>query len=285
MTRKRKRGHLIRAAAFGAVLAMALAAAPACASHLRNAKTLYARAGEEAARSHVESAAALYKKARLEAGREAARKPSAQAYLVKGLAEVDLGMWKEAEASFVKAFSFGQDSAQAWASDAALIGLAASFEELGFDSQASRIYADVMKKSKFRPAVRTAASKRTEAVLRASLDLPDKEKDKALSGLLRELDSALTDDYACGLLHYLVSQVCGHTGDLLRAYEEAVIARELGLPSDKMLRDNDNQLVFCYKELSVGLPSSKKEEFEARHRTWTARWGWTGPETPAWKKE
>ena len=35
----------------------------------------------------------------------AARRPSAQAYTVRGLAETNLGRWREAEASFLKAYS------------------------------------------------------------------------------------------------------------------------------------------------------------------------------------
>lgn len=280
------KGMMGRATPFTAALLFVLASvSAACSSHLRDAKLFYARAGEEEARFRTAEAAALYKRARLEALREAGRKPSVQAYLIKGLSEVNLEMWKEAESSFAGAVALGHDEARSWASDASLLGLAASFEELGLGDQSGRIYAALVKGSKFRPAVMTAASRRVEAVLRASLALPQKEKEKSLAGLLREIDSLLTDDYACGLYHYLASQVCGHSGDLGRGYEEAVAARELGLPSEKILRDNDNQLIFCYKGQLAGLPSPEREVFDAQHRAWTARWGWPSPEKPAWKKD
>ncbi len=268
-----------------AVAVLAAALSSACVSHLRSAKTFYVRAGEEEARFRTVEAVALYKRARLEASREIGRRPSAQAYLVKGLAEVDLGLWKDAEASFAAAVALGHDQARSWASDAALLGLAASFEELGLSDQAGRVYAAMVKSSKFRPAVMTAASRRTEAVLRASIGLPAAERGKVLAGLLKEIDALLTDDYACGLYHYLASQVCGHAGDPVRSYEEAVAARELGLPSEKILRDNDNQLVFCYKLQLGGPPSRERDVFEARHRSWAARWGWPSPDKPAWKKD
>lgn len=261
-----------------------LAVSVSCASHLKKAKIYYARAGQEEAALRTERAVALYKLARFEASVEAEKDPSIQVFLVKGLAEVNLAMWKEAEASFVKAFALGHDPAQAWASDAALLGLAASFEAIGLDDSAGGVYENLMRNSKFRPAVMTSASKRTEAVLRKSLGLTPKEKGKALSALLRDLDKLIEDDYACGLYHYLASQVCGHSGDHERGYSEAVVARELGLSSEIILRDNDNQLVFCYKKLKDLLPSPEKEEFEARHAAWAARWGWPGPETPDWKK-
>lgn len=96
---------------------------------------------------------------------------------------------------------------------------------------------------------------------------------------------ALVVVLAAGLYHYLHAQVDGHLGDLHRSYEEAVMARELGLPSEKILRDNDNQLVYCYDKLKETLPAAGRESFAAAHSSWTRKWGWRDARTPAWKKE
>jgi tetratricopeptide (TPR) repeat protein len=266
-----------------ALLAVGLAAA-ACATHLENAKLYYTRAGEESAAMRAEQAAACFERARSEAAVASRRRPSAQAFTIKGLAEVNLGLWKEAEASFLKAFDLGHEPAQSWASDVALVGLAISFSELGLEESAGRVYAELMRRSKFRPAAMAAASRRTEAVLKNSLGLPEKERKKALAGLLGELDSLVLGDYACGLYHYLISQVCGHTGDYERAYQEAVIARELGLPSEKAMRDNDNQIVFCYERLAASADEAAQGRLLDRHRAWVKKWGWRDERTPAWKK-
>lgn len=266
-----------------ALLAAGLAAA-ACATHLENAKLYYTRAGEESAAMRTEQAAAYFMRARKEAALAARRRPSAQAFTLKGLAEVNLGMWKEAEASFLKAFDLGHEPAQAWASDVALLGLALSFSELGLEDSAGRVYTELIRRSRFRPAAMAAASRRTEAVLKNALGLPEKERRKALASLLGELDSLALGDYACGLYHYLTSQVCGHLGDYERAYQEAVIARELGLPSEKALRDNDNQVVFCYDRLWAAADEEARGRLLERHRGWVKKWGWRDERTPAWKK-
>ncbi|MGZ5454987.1 MAG: hypothetical protein ACXWHJ_12215, partial [Candidatus Aminicenantales bacterium] len=80
-------------------------------------------------------------------------------------------------------------------------------------------------------------------------------------------------------------QVDGHLGDLRRAYEEAVMAHELGLPSAKIGRDNDNQLVYCYVRLRDSLPSPEQDALTAAQGRWAAKWGWRDDRTPAWKKE
>jgi hypothetical protein len=63
------------------------------------------------------------------------------------------------------------------------------------------------------------------------------------------------------------------------------MARELGLPSAEILRDNDNQLVFCYDRLTETLPAAERDAFAAAHAVWAKRWGWRDDRTPAWKKE
>jgi len=268
-----------------AALVLALSLSFSCLAHLRKAKQYYAEAQDHARAFRTEPAVASWKKALEEADRECRRKPSAQAFTIKGLAETNLGRWRDAEASFLKAFSLGFDEGEAWAADTALVGLAASFEELGLEAPALRIYGQLVDKSDFKPALMTAAEKRTNLVLARAVGLDAEEKARTLAGLNKALDRLLDRDYACGLYHYLHAQVDGHLGDLRRSYEEAVMARELGLPWEKILRDNDNQLVYCYVKLKEALPAGEGEAFAAAHAGWTKKWGWRDDRTPAWKKE
>jgi tetratricopeptide (TPR) repeat protein len=268
-----------------AALALVIVLTASCLAHLRRSKQYYAEGQDHAAAFRTEQAIASWKKSLDEADRECLRRPSAQSFTVKGLAETNLGLWREAEVSFLKAFNLGFGQGDAWAADAALAGLAASFEELGLDAPALRIYARLLDKSDFKPALVVAAEKRTSLILAGSAGLDAKEKGRALAGLTKTLDRLVDRDFACGLYHYLHAQVDGHLGDLRRAYEEAVMARELGLPSERILRDNDNQLVFCYDKLKQALPDSERNAFAAAHAGWAKKWGWRDDRTPAWKKE
>ncbi len=268
-----------------AALVLAFALSVACLPHLRRAKQFYAEGQDEARAFRTEAAVASWKRALDEAGRECRRKPSAQAFTIKGLAETNLGRWREAEASFLKAFNLGFEAGEAWASDVALAGLAASFEELGLEAPSLRIYAQLLDKSAFKPVLMTAAERRTNLILARAAGSDPEERSRTLTGLLKTLDRLLDRDFACGLYHYLHAQIDGHLGDLRRSYEEAVIARELGLSSEKMSRDNDNQLVYCYDKLKETLPEAESRAFAAAHSGWTKRWGWRDARTPAWKKE
>jgi tetratricopeptide (TPR) repeat protein len=268
-----------------AALALVFVLSVACFPHLRKAKQFYAEGQDQARVFRTEAAVASWKRALDEAERECRRKPSAQAFTIKGLAETNLGRWRDAEASFLKAFSLGFEAGEAWASDVALAGLAASFEELGLEAPALRIYAQLLDKSAFKPVLMTAAEKRTNLVLPRAASLDPEEKSRTLTALLKTLDRLLDRDFACGLYHYLHAQVDGHSGDLRRSYEEAVIARELGLPSEKISRDNDNQLIFCYDKLKETLPAAESKAFASAHSGWTKKWGWQDARTPAWKKE
>jgi hypothetical protein len=256
-----------------------------CLAHLRRAKQFYADGQDHARAFRTERAVASWKEALDEADRECRRKPSAQAFTIKGLAETNLGRWREAEASFLKAFSLGFATGETWASDAALSGLAASFEEFGLEAPALRIYGQLLDKSDFKPALMTAAEKRTNLVLARAVGLDQEEKSRTLAGLNKTLDRLLDRDFACGLYHYLHAQVDGHFGDLRRSYEEAVMARELGLQTEKILRDNDNQIVYCYDRLEKALAEAEGKAFAAAHARWTIKWGWRDARTPAWKKE
>ena len=65
----------------------------ACVSHLNEAKFFYAQ-GEEFTRAYqTEKAVASFKRALQEAKSESEKNPSAQGYMIKGLAELNLEMW------------------------------------------------------------------------------------------------------------------------------------------------------------------------------------------------
>jgi tetratricopeptide (TPR) repeat protein len=272
-----------RASAALAVLA-ALFSLAACVSHLREAKAAYAEAQELARGYRTARAVAAYKRALSEAGLEVRRDPSAQAFMVKGLAEANLGLWPDAETSFVKAAGLGFEPGEAWASDVALLGLAVSFEELGLPDPALRAYENILAKSGFKPVLMTAAERYADLTLARALALDEKDKARALAGLVRAIEKLEAEDFACGLYHYLHSQAEGHRGDYRRSYDEAVAARELGLPSEKIFRDNDNQIVFCFDELGAILDDAGRETLAARHAAWTKKWGWKDARTPDWKE-
>ncbi|HSA96883.1 MAG TPA: hypothetical protein VLJ16_12595 [Acidobacteriota bacterium] len=268
-----------------AALVLAVALSTGCLTHLGRAKRFYAAGQDQARAFETVSAVANWKRALEEAAQACRRRPSAQSFTIKGLAEANLGRWAEAEASFLQAFAFGFGEGEPWASDSALTGLAASFEDRGLDAAALRIYALIADRSSFRPALMLAAERRTNLVLAQAASLAPAEKARSFAALTKSLDRLIDRDFACGLYHYLRAQVDGHAGDLKRAYEEAVMARELGLPSMKIGRDNDNQLVYCYIRLLDSLPPVERDALAAAQARWAAKWGWRDDRTPAWKKE
>jgi len=279
--RRRRPGFAARAVALALVLVFSVS----CLTHLARAKRHYAAAQELARASQAGQAVAHMKRALEEAVRECRRRPSSQSFTVRGLAEASLSRWREAEASFLQAFALGFTDGEAWASDSALAGLAASFEGLGLETPALRIWAQLADKSDFKPALLVAAERRTNLVLARAVALDPDEKSRTLAALLKTLDRLLDRDFACGLYHYLHAQVDGHIGDLRRSYEESVMAHELGLPSEKIGRDNDNQLVYCYVRLCASLLPADRDALAAAQARWAAKWGWRDDRTPAWKKE
>ena len=269
--------------AFG--LALALAVLWGCASPLKEAKLHFARAQEHDRRYEAGPAVAAAQRALLEAEAAARKDPSSQAYTLKGLAEVRLGRWPEAAESFRRAFAFGFSPAEAWAADTALLGAALAFEASGLPESAGRAYAHLMGRSRFGPVRQAAAGKHVDLGLARALALNEKDRDRALAGLAKDVGRLLDDDFASGFAHYLLSQVLSHRAELRGSYEEAVMARELGLPTEKILRDNDNQIVFCRGRIRDALPAGERAAFDAVHETWTKRWGWRDARTPPWKKE
>lgn len=255
-----------------------------CSSHLKDAKFYYVQAQGFSRVYQTEKAVASFKKSLEEAEKEAAKKPSAQAFMVKGLAELHLSLWEEAEQSFLTAFSYGFDDGQEWAAGVALFGLAASMQEMGLEDSAFRIYAYLVDKSKLKPVTVFAAQKYTELSLQKALEEKEKQRQKQLAGLLRKVESLTQKDLSCGFFHYLQSQVLGHLGEYRKSFEEAVMAKELGLPNQDIMRDNDLQIVFCFQRHREELGREEREEFQALYLEWVRRWNWPDPEVPDWKK-
>ena len=142
-----------------------------------------------------------------------------------------------------------------------------------------------MSKSAYEPVRLAAVQRYVELATERASELPAAEKSRALARVVTAIDKLEADNYACGLYHYYHGQVESHRGDYRRSYEESVIARELGLPHERVLRDNDNQIVFCYDRLVSSLPEEERGAFEAAHGAWTRKWGWKDTRTPGWKKD
>jgi len=265
-------------------LALFMFAGMACVSHLKDAKTSYAQGQRMARNYQTQASQALFQKAREEARHEVESKPSSQAYMVKGLAELELEMWREAEESFLEAFHYGFEKGEEWAHHLALFGLASSLEASGLKDSSLQVYNYLLERSRIPAITLLAAQKYTESELKAALDEKEKEKAKTLNSLLKMAQRLSEKDMSCGYYFYLQSQIYGHQTQYRLSFEKAVMARELGLPSEVLFRDNDNQIVFCYRELKQVLAPADWERFLPIFREWMRRWSWNDPETPTWKK-
>jgi tetratricopeptide (TPR) repeat protein len=255
----------------------------ACTSHLKEAKLYYTQ-GEDYARVYeTESATAAFKRARDEATSQIKKDPSAQAYMIKGLAELNLDLWEEAKDSFLKANAFGFERGEEWASELSLYGLASTIKEMGLEESASDIFEALLDRSKVKPVKLLAAQNYIEIELERALVTEGSDKEKLLKALLKTTGKLIERDLGCGYYHYLQSQVLAHAEEFGQSFEEAVMARELGLPTEKIFRDNDNQIVYCYRELKKQLMSDEWLSFETVYLDWVKRWGWKGPETPNWQ--
>lgn len=268
-----------------AAAVLAVASLSACLTRLERAKLHYSEGQESARRYQTARAAASYKRAVADAARAASGASSAQAYMTRGLAEIGLERWSDAEESFRKAAALGFPEGQEWAADVSRLGLAASLAELGFEDAALRSLAGLLDRSTFRPVVPEAARRWLDLSLARFARLDERERAKGLAPVVRTLERLVDQDYACGFRHYLLSQALGHVREYRRSFEEAAVARDLGLASEKALRDNDLQAVFCYNALKEELPPAEWREFEALYGRWTAKWGWRDARTPGWKKE
>ncbi len=254
-----------------------------CTSHLKDAKLYYAK-GEDFARSYqTEKAIASFKRAKEESEQQVREDPSSQAYMIKGLAELNLDLWEEAKDSFLKANALGFEKGEEWASQLSLYGLASTLQEMGLAGTASEIFKALLDRSKFKPITLLAAQNHVEIELSKALGADNAAKEKYLTALLKTTDKLVSKDLSCGYFHYLQSQVLGHLQEYRKSFERAVMARELGLPTEKIFRDNDNQIVYCYQELKQILQPEPWAHFERLYLEWVKRWSWKGPESPNWR--
>lgn len=255
-----------------------------CRSHLKDAKFYYVQAQELSRSYQTDVAIGSFKKSLEEAKNEVVKNPSAQAFMLKGLAELHLNQWEDAEKSFLAAFSYGFDKGQEWAEWLSLFGLASAMQEMGLTQSAFQIYSYLVDRSKLRPVTIFAAQKYTDMALQTALREEGDHKERILSELFRDVEKLTNADLSCGFYHYLQAQVLGHMEDYRRSFEECVMARELGLPTQEIHRDNDLQIVFCYRRLKQELSSEDWEEFRMLQLQWIQRWNWPDPETPDWKE-
>lgn len=255
-----------------------------CVSHLKEAKFYYNQ-GQRFSRSlEQEKAVASFKRALKEAELETEKRPSAQAYMLKGLAELELKLWSEAGESFRQAFSCGFDKGEEWAKQVSLLGLASSLDEMGLKEAAFKIYAHLMERSKLDQILLLASQKYTEMALEKTSQKSEQVKKKELSSLLKSIQKLSQKDMSNGFYHYLQSQIHSHLLEYEQSFEEAVMAKELSLPSERITRDNDLQIVFCYQKLKEKLSPQQWEKFFSSYLQWIKRWQWQDPETPEWKK-
>ncbi|MCR4409461.1 MAG: hypothetical protein QHH43_03295 [Candidatus Saccharicenans sp.] len=255
-----------------------------CASSLQKAKLNLAGAQDREKSFRTEEAVALYQKSLEEAEREIRKRPSSQAYMIKGLAEVKLARWPEASRSFSQAAALGDEKAEAWAREVSLLGLAISLQEQGLAGPALRLYSILSEKGKFSPVVQAALGRLVDSQLELLPALPEREWEKIITKSIGMVEKALDSDPACGYYHYLLAQLLGHGGKYRESFEEAVMARELGLPKLELQRDNDNQIVFCYRRLKESLAGEEWAKFSRNYRLWINKWKWPDEETPDWKR-
>lgn len=204
--------------------------------------------------------------------------------MLKGMAALELELWEEAEQSFVEAFSHGSEKGQEWAKEIALLGLALSFQEFGLEDSASTIYASLIQKSKLKQILLVASQRYMDITLKKALLKEPKEREKSLNALLKSTTRLVNKDLSFGFFHYLLSQIYSHLAQFRKSFEEAVMAKELGLPTKKVFRDNDLQIVFCYQRLKEKLSSEEWNKFDALYSKWLSKWNWEDPTTPDWKK-
>jgi hypothetical protein len=274
----------VRRRCSGALPIAALIFLAGCVSHLERAKFLYSEGQALTRGSSTGPAAAAYKQALVEAEKAIRSGKSAQAYMVKGLAEAGLERWADAEASFLRASALGFPEGQEWAADVARLGLASSLAELGLSDAALRTVSGLMDKAAFRSVVPEAARLYLELSLAGMAGAADRDKEKALAVVVRDIEKLVQREYAVGYYHYLLSQAESHRGDCRRSFEEAVMAGELGLATEKIRRDNDLQVVYCYEALKKSLGPDDWREFESLYSRWIKKWGWADAVMPGWKK-
>ncbi len=265
----------------GAVLLAAVLSC-ACATHrLEQVKLHYLRAVELADRMDSAGAAAELKLVRSEAAKI---EGDPQAWLIKGQAEVELGLFEEARRSFARARESGIGIDAAWEQAAQLLGLAAVYEKMEMDSVAAALCETALEQAKKAgPDLFEVAAARWVDLTLGQLDGEDESKarTKILDGLDKKVRSMVGDSPTSGTLRYLLSQVELHLEHYEEGWNQAVMARELGVRSEEILRDNDESLIFCYRQLK----EKGQFEYDERQAAWAARWEWPAPAQAPWMDE
>ncbi|MEW6363974.1 MAG: hypothetical protein AB1714_04980 [Acidobacteriota bacterium] len=268
------------------VLALVVLGLAGCATHrLETAKTHYVRAVELADRMDRGGAAAEFSRARDEAAKIAgSHAGDAQAWLIKGQAEIELGEFEEARRSFASARAAGADLGDGWERVAQLLGVASVYEAMEMPDDAAMLCETAMKTAKkecpemFEPA----AARWVNLLVAEDASSEDpKARAKQLAGLEKKVRDLVEETPGSGTLRYLLSQVEVHLEDFAEGWGQAVLARELGLPTEELLRDNDNSLLFCYRQLI----ESGRTEYDARQAAWAKRWGWPDATHAPWMAE
>lgn len=256
----------------------------ACSSPLREAKLYFTR-GQQSLRQYKTAQARAYFQKTREAAAEALKsQPTAQLYVLKGLAEIQLEEWSAARHSFSLAYSLGFEKGEKWAAEVALFGLAQSLAEFGLSQQAGQIYDYLISRSQFEPITLLAAQKYVDYNLKRSLSLKAREKEAVLHRLTTRVRGLIRENYHQGFYHYLLSQILAHQKLYRQSFEEAVLARELGLPTEEIWRDNDRQLIFCFRQLKQNLPPEEWRSLAQLYQRLITSWGWVDKETPPWMK-
>jgi len=258
----------------------------ACATHrLDGVKAHYLRGVELAGRMDRAAAAAEFTAARDEATRiTGGGAAAAQAQLVKGQAELELGDFESARVSFAAARGGGLDAEAGWERVAVLLGMASVYEEMRMPREAAGLCESAMADA------RKLGSATFEIVCARWVDLmlgfglesaDDKARGKLLEGIDKKVRGLVDDNPTSGTLRYLVSQIDMHLGLYGDAWRSAVLARELGLPTEEILRDNDQSLLFCYRMLV----EAGSREYVTWQEGWARRWNWRDATHPDWEEE
>ncbi|MEW6456397.1 MAG: hypothetical protein AB1410_06785 [Acidobacteriota bacterium] len=255
-----------------------------CSSYLKDAKIYYIQANHFDENFNTEQALKYHKKALEKLEKEIRKNPSSQAFVLKGLIELNLEKWEDAKGSFLIAKDFGFEEGGKWAKEVSLAGVGITLEKMGIQDATISIWANLYRKSKIGKIKELASQKMVDMELSLILEIDEKERQKNLNELLKNVKSLIIEDPSNSYFHYLLSQISSHLDDWKTSYEEAIMAKELGLRTEKIRRDNDLQIIFSYKNLIKSSEGNEKEKLNRVYMQWIKRWKWKDGETPDWKE-
>lgn len=260
---------------------LAFAFTPACAVHrLDVAKAHYMKGLQFIGLQDRAAAVFEFKLARAEAQKSG----DAQALLLRGQSEIELSLFEEARLSFIAARLAGAGDTADWESAALLLGLADVYAEMEMPFEASALCEAAMTDAKKAgPRLFEAAAARfVDVTLGAASTVEDpKARAKAITDIEKKARGLVQDSPGSAVLRYLLAQVELHLERYEDAWRQAVVAREMGLPDEEFLRDNDNAIIFCYRQLI----EAGKSEYQERQRAWSERWDWPEIDKPEWMAE